>query len=196
IPPLSAPTFGLIQESLRSEPFWLLVACSLLNKTNSRSALPIFHTLKTTYPTPEDIISADEETIKEMLRPLGLFNKRAKTLKDLAGEWVEHPPQRGKRYKVKDYPDTGDHNGNAAHPNGTNTHPPSEENCKGALEIGHLPGCGRYAYDAWRIFCRDELRFSGGVVIGEPEWKRVNPQDKELRAYVKWLWAKEGVVWD
>ncbi|KAL9096069.1 MAG: hypothetical protein Q9165_001591 [Trypethelium subeluteriae] len=27
-----------------------------------------------------------------------------------------------------------------------------------ALEIGHLAGCGAYAWDSWRIFCRDELR--------------------------------------
>lgn len=30
----------------------------------------------------------------------------------------------------------------------------------------------------------------------EPQWKNVLPQDKELRSYLVWRWAKEGVVWD
>lgn len=29
-----------------------------------------------------------------------------------------------------------------------------------------------------------------------PEWKKVLPQDKELRAYLTWMWLKEGYVWD
>lgn len=30
----------------------------------------------------------------------------------------------------------------------------------------------------------------------EPEWKRVLPKDKELRAWMAWMWLKEGWVWD
>ena len=29
-----------------------------------------------------------------------------------------------------------------------------------------------------------------------PEWKSVLPQDKELRAYLTWMWLKEGWIWD
>lgn len=63
---------------------------------------------------------------------------------------------------------------------------------------------GPYALDSWRIFCRDVLR---GVATGwngenskqegfQPEWMRVLPEDKELRAYLRWMWLKEGFVWD
>jgi len=30
----------------------------------------------------------------------------------------------------------------------------------------------------------------------EPEWKRVQPSDKELRAFLKWMWLKEGIAWN
>ncbi|KAL1957835.1 hypothetical protein VTO42DRAFT_5400 [Malbranchea cinnamomea] len=30
----------------------------------------------------------------------------------------------------------------------------------------------------------------------EPEWKRVRPKDKELRAFLTWMWLKEGWVWN
>jgi len=79
-----------------------------------------------------------------------------------------------------------------------------DDSREGALEIGHLPGIGAYAFDSWRIFCRDELRdvasgWNGENAGGEdfePEWKRVIPNDKELRAYLRWMWLKEGFRWD
>jgi methyl-CpG-binding domain protein 4 len=71
-----------------------------------------------------------------------------------------------------------------------------------AWEIGHMTQ-GPYAIDSWRIFCRDELRcvargWNGeGAAEGfQPEWMRVLPEDKELRAYLRWMWLKEGFEWD
>jgi len=29
----------------------------------------------------------------------------------------------------------------------------------------------------------------------EPEWMRVVPKDKELRAFLRWKWLKEGWNW-
>ena len=34
------------------------------------------------------------------------------------------------------------------------------------------------------------------IVPFEPEWKRVLPTDKELRAWMTWMWLKEGWVWN
>ena len=80
-----------------------------------------------------------------------------------------------------------------------------------AWEVAHLPGVGAYGLDSWRIFCRDELRGFGSeeeakrsghkkrgkMGVGfEPEWKRVIPLDKELRAYLRWRWLKEEWVWN
>lgn len=71
-----------------------------------------------------------------------------------------------------------------------------------AYEIAHIPGIGAYGLDSWRIFCRDELRGFNADTRGadgnarQPEWQRVLPLDKELRAYLRWRWLKEGWVWD
>lgn len=81
-----------------------------------------------------------------------------------------------------------------------------DQNC--LWEIAHLPGVGAYALDSWRIFCLDEFR-SGMLEVGvkegdgnekvenggNNEWRCVVPTDKELRAYLRWRWAKEGVRW-
>jgi hypothetical protein len=40
---------------------------------------------------------------------------------------------------------------------------------------------GAYALDSWRMFC-----------VSEDEWQNVEPADKELSAWMRWRWAKEG----
>ena len=62
---------------------------------------------------------------------------------------------------------------------------------------------GKYAIDSWRIFCRDAMLgraedWNGGGREPEfqPEWMRVMPQDKELRAFLRWMWMREGWEWD
>jgi hypothetical protein len=56
-------------------------------------------------------------------------------------------------------------------------HKPRAKPENGALyprtAISHLPGCGKYALDSYRIFC-----------IGGGEWKSVLPDDKELKKYL------------
>lgn len=71
-----------------------------------------------------------------------------------------------------------------------------------AWEIGHLT-TGRYAVDSWRIFCRDVLlgraqdwKGKGRDGSFQPEWMRVLPEDKELRACLRWMWMREGWEWD
>ncbi|TDZ29910.1 Pyroglutamyl-peptidase 1 [Colletotrichum spinosum] len=71
-----------------------------------------------------------------------------------------------------------------------------------AWEMGHFTQ-GKYALDSWRIFCRDELLgrakdWNGGGAAPnfQPEWMRVRPDDKELRACLRWMWMREGWEWD
>ncbi|OTA35285.1 hypothetical protein BTJ68_04272 [Hortaea werneckii EXF-2000] len=266
IPPISSPTFGIIQEKLHAEPFWLLIATTFLNQTSGRAAVPVFWALKNRFPTPEALAQAEYEVVLDMIRHLGLQRQRAKRVILMAKCWRDDPPRAGKRFRTKDYPAKGDHVGFNVRGRGGKgkgkTKKIEEEmdgdeegegegeeqkdvagggsdeavsglegdttQCKGSLEIGHIPGCGRYAYDSWRIFCRDVLRgvaedYNGkgaipppphetlpptetsaskeeeeeeATVPFEPEWKRVLPQDKELIATLRWMWLREGWIWD
>ncbi|KAI6813715.1 hypothetical protein KC340_g16405 [Hortaea werneckii] len=310
IPPISSPTFGIIQEKLHAEPFWLLIATTFLNQTSGRAAVPVFWALKNRFPTPDALAEAEYEVVLEMIRHLGLQRQRARRVIAMARVWRLQPPVRGRRFRTKDYPCKGDHVGfnvrgrggkgkgkgkkgkrgrgegkdgeeekdgerdfkeeehgdeeekmDAGGDSGSNEAVSGLEGdtteCKGSLEIGHVPGCGRYAYDSWRIFCRDVLRgvaedYNGKGAISppatspasadaataeagaeaeaealtrtkhnppshdpqpasqtkpkeegeevavpfEPEWKRVLPQDKELIATLRWMWLREGWIWD
>jgi methyl-CpG-binding domain protein 4 len=196
-PPLSAPYFGLIQEKLAHNPFHLLIAVTFLIRTHGKHAIPVFYELIEKYPTPEALASADKEDIVPIIRHLGLQNQRAGTYQTYAKIWLEDPPAKGKRYAVRDYPTKG---------SGRDVKKDeilADDDERVGWEIGHMTQ-GPYAIDSWRIFCRDVLRGLADGWNGEgntqegfqPEWMRVLPTDKELRAYLRWMWLKEGFAWD
>ncbi|KAK0754023.1 DNA glycosylase [Schizothecium vesticola] len=198
IPPLSAPRFGLIQESLASDPFSLLIAVTFLIRTKAVVAIPYFHALTARFPGPEALAAADPEEVVEMIRPLGLSRVRCGVMKRLARGWIERPPERGRRYTVRGYAEgVGVREGEEF-----GADDEGGEVVGAAWEIGHLVK-GAYALDSWRIFCRDVLLGRARGWNGEgreegfqPEWMRVVPKDKELRACLRWMWMREGWWWD
>ncbi|KAK8218709.1 DNA glycosylase, partial [Phyllosticta capitalensis] len=197
-PPTTAQKFGLIQEELADEPLNLLIACMLLNKTKGIGAIPKFWELMERYPTVDELVAANFVDLVEMLRPLGLQNRKSESLILLCKHWTRNPPKKGTRYRMMDYPFKGAHKDI---PTGITL--ADDDPRVSAFEVCHLPFVGDYALDSWRIFCRDKLRgladgYKGeGAEPGfEPEWKRVIPKDKELRAFLRWMWLREGWLWD
>lgn len=196
-PPLSAPSFGLLQEKLAHDPLKLLIGVTFLVRTTGKSCIPVFYKLMDKYPTAEALATAAKEDIVEMTRHLGLQNGRADKFIRYARSFLDDPPVKGKRYRVMHYPENNTHAGIKKN-EVLNDSDPRE----GAWEIGHITN-GPYAIDSWRIFCRDVLRglaqdWNGkGASEGfQPEWMRVLPKDKELKAFLRWAWLREGWSWD
>lgn len=94
----------LFQERLRETPFWMLVACSLVNLTTWRQARPALDWLMANYPTPEALSLARAEDLHEVLQPLGLWRRRAVTLTKLAARWLEVDPT---SVKIENLPGCG-----------------------------------------------------------------------------------------
>ncbi|KAI4091612.1 MAG: hypothetical protein LQ344_003963 [Seirophora lacunosa] len=211
-PPLSSTSFGLVQESLASKPFHLLIAVIFLNKTRGAVAMPVFYNFITRFPDPGSLAAADLGEVVGFFQNLGLQNQRAKKCIALAKAWLEHPPAKGKRWRRLHYPNLGDGKDIKG-----NEEPIADETEDGRVgwEVGHMPGIGAYGIDSWRIFCRDELRGFGTAELPDippdateetrakveedemnREWTRVLPMDKELRAYLRWRWLRLGWEWD
>ena len=201
-PPLYAASFGLAQEKFAHDPFKLLVIVLFLNKTKGIVSVPLCEKLFQMYPDPAAFASAGLRELTDLVRPLGLHNKRAQMLIDLGREWLGSPPERGKRYRHLHYPNWND--GKDVH---TGEEPLPDNDPRSAWEIARLPTVGRYALDSWRIFCRDNLRglpstnqaldsFMGEQEERKQEWASVLPRDKELRAYLRWRWLRLGYLWD
>jgi methyl-CpG-binding domain protein 4 len=74
----------LLQEMVGGDPWRLLVACILQNKTPGPRAEAAFFALMADYPTPEALAEADVADLEERLRPLGLWRRRARVLVELS----------------------------------------------------------------------------------------------------------------
>lgn len=79
----------LFQERLRETPFWMLVACSLVNLTTWQQAKPALEAILERYGRPEELARAEPTDLHDVLRPLGLWRRRAVSLVRLAGRWLE-----------------------------------------------------------------------------------------------------------
>lgn len=187
---LQPASFGLIQERLRSSLYALSIQVILWNQTHGLQARPVLFQILTAYPTPAALALASLERLTAMLQPIGLQNIRAARLIALAKAWLVAPPSAERRYRKLHYPTRGC---------GADVKPgevlgPDDE--REGWEVAHLPGMGAYALDSYRIFYRDRLRGVEGEEGVEPEWMRVVPLDKDLRAYLIWRWEKDGWDWD
>ncbi|KAG8237712.1 hypothetical protein J437_LFUL017500 [Ladona fulva] len=83
--------YNLIQERLFSDPWKLLVATIFLNKTSGKLAVPIIHQFLHKWDTPQAVMSGSLEEMEELIRPLGLQRKRAKTILQFSGEYITKP---------------------------------------------------------------------------------------------------------
>ena len=82
-----ASPYGLIQETLYSDPWKVLVACVLLNKTSCAVVRTLIWELFALIPTPEAAVAVPEEDILRIIRPLGL-SKRAGFIKRLSEQYL------------------------------------------------------------------------------------------------------------
>jgi len=82
----------------------MIVACSLVNMTTWRQAQPIHEELRKKYKGPDGLAVAGGE-LEEMIRPLGLWRRRGKSLRLMSTVWNMIEPTTGE--DVLDLPGCG-----------------------------------------------------------------------------------------
>ncbi|XP_074986387.1 methyl-CpG-binding domain protein 4 isoform X2 [Caretta caretta] len=80
--------FNLVQETLFHDPWKLLIATIFLNKTSGKMAIPVLWEFLEKYPSPEVARTADWKEMSELLKPLGLYELRAKTIIKFSDEYL------------------------------------------------------------------------------------------------------------
>lgn len=120
-------------EKLRYEPWKMLVAVTLLNKTSGRAANPVREEIFERWPTPQSLSEASQPDLAEVLYPLGLFNQRANSLIRLSQQYIQLgwpliPLSR--------------------HPNTDNC----DQDLPDILDVKVFYGAGIYASDSFRIY--------------------------------------------
>ena len=79
----------LLQEIYQDDPWKMLVCCILLNLTKRTQVDGIRDELFKLYPTPNKMKNANQSELSKLLQPLGLYNRRAKSLKRFSEDWVK-----------------------------------------------------------------------------------------------------------
>ena len=130
---ISKSPIRMLQEDMCEDPWKILVVCILHNQTSRRQVDKVYKNLFLKYPSPMSMANANSEELASLLKPLGLYNRRSRSLVKFSKEFLENDWDL-----------------------------PSE-----------LYGCGKYADDCFRVFCRFE-------------WDKVEPTDHALNDYVKW----------
>lgn len=85
-PPLSP--FDLVQEPYFGDEWKVLVCCQLLNMTTHIQVRKVLHDLFDKYPTAKSMIQANESELKDIVRSLGFYNRRVKTLIRFSDEYL------------------------------------------------------------------------------------------------------------
>ncbi|XP_060930798.1 methyl-CpG-binding domain protein 4 [Limanda limanda] len=80
--------FNLVQETLFHDPWKLLVATIFLNKTSGKMAIPVLWQFFERYPSAEVTREADWKPMSELMKPLGLYELRAKALIRFSDEYL------------------------------------------------------------------------------------------------------------
>ncbi|KAM9786102.1 methyl-CpG-binding domain protein 4 [Neosynchiropus ocellatus] len=80
--------FNLVQETLFHDPWKLLVATIFLNKTSGKMAIPVLWQFFHRYPSAEATRLADWKPMSELMKPLGLYELRAKTIIKFSDEYL------------------------------------------------------------------------------------------------------------
>ena len=96
-------TRPLLQEIYQDDPWKMLVCCILLNLTKRQQVDGIRHELFSKYPTEYEMMEANEDELSEILRPLGLYRKRAKTLIKFSWMWVNGFNDVSELYGIGEY---------------------------------------------------------------------------------------------
>ena len=79
----------LLQEIYLNDPWKMLVCCMLLNLTNRKQVDTIRKQLFDKYKTPQDMMNAKHEELADILKPLGLYNRRANSLRKMSRGYVK-----------------------------------------------------------------------------------------------------------
>ena len=78
----------MLQEIYLTDPWKMLVCCMLLNLTNRKQVDTVREELFTKYRTPKDMMNADHRELADILKPLGLYNRRATSLRLMSAGYI------------------------------------------------------------------------------------------------------------
>ena len=98
----------MIQEYYFPDRWKMLVCCLMLNLTNRKQVDPIINGFFERWPSAEATSKAEELEMKDYLKSLGFYNKRAKTIIKMSKQFLEGFSEAKQLYGCGKYADDSD----------------------------------------------------------------------------------------
>ena len=95
-PLLNEWEYPLIQERYFPDRWKMLICCLMLNLTSHKQVNPIIDGFFERWPNARKASEADEQIMKEYIKSLGMYNKRAKTIIRMSKQFLDgfsHPKE-------------------------------------------------------------------------------------------------------
>lgn len=93
--------YDLIQERYVGDPWRIMVVCIMLNLTRGCQVKGVVDSFFTKYPTPDACAAADMDELIKVIKPLGLWKRRAISLVKFSNAWL------GQWKDIRDLPGIG-----------------------------------------------------------------------------------------
>ncbi len=81
---------GMLQEEMWPDVWKILVVSILHNQTSRKQVDKVYEDLFKKYPNAESMASASEDSVAEIVKPLGLYNRRSRGLIKFSKQFVEN----------------------------------------------------------------------------------------------------------
>lgn len=85
---LQISPYNTRQEEYREDPWKMLMVCFMLNQTSHKQVDKVRHEFFDKYPDAQSLLNAKDEDIVSIIKPLGFYNRRAKTWKKFCQESI------------------------------------------------------------------------------------------------------------
>ena len=92
---------GMLQEQMWPDQWKILIICMLHNQTSRKQVDKVYQKLFRSYPDAEKMANAQVDELAETLKPLGLYNRRSRSLVRFSKEYLELDWQRTLNSKLK-----------------------------------------------------------------------------------------------
>jgi methyl-CpG-binding domain protein 4 len=85
---------AIIQQEFQHDPWKMLIGCIMLNQTGNKNVRQVIYTFFEKWPTPQSVLRANPDDIREHIRSLGFYNRRTNTIQKFSHDYINKPFKR------------------------------------------------------------------------------------------------------
>ena len=86
---LPVSPYNTRQEQYRDDPWKMLMVCFMLNQTSHKQVDQVRGEFFLRYPDAKALLEAPDDEVRELIRPLGFYNRRVKAWKKFCQQWLD-----------------------------------------------------------------------------------------------------------